>query len=309
MNGQLEVLISDSGLDSTKAEAMLQSFQDYFQIVADWETKAKTIVVTDESQIAEMKMARIGRLFLKEKRIAIENTRKKLKEQSLREGKAIDGIANILKALIVPIEEHLEEQEKFAEKKEAARKEAERIEAERIAEEERLAKEKAEREEAIRKAEEQRIEQERIYKENLRLKAEAEAREIAMQKETAKRRLVEEAARKEREKAEFMAKVAREKAESEKRALEEKARKERERAEYLAKVAIEKAEAEKRAVEEKARREKEEALRKAEQERIIHERAIAAEKARAITEKEALINKSKMVQCPFCNHSFDINEI
>jgi hypothetical protein len=38
-----------------------------------------------------------------------------LKEQALREGKAVDGIANVLKALIVPLEEHLDKQERFVE--------------------------------------------------------------------------------------------------------------------------------------------------------------------------------------------------
>ena len=83
---------------------MLDNFSDYFKIAAEWEQKAKTIKVVDETQKADMEMARVGRLFLREKRIAIEKKRKELKEQSLREGKAIDGIANVLKAVIVPIE-------------------------------------------------------------------------------------------------------------------------------------------------------------------------------------------------------------
>lgn len=108
-------IVGDSGLEQTKAQYILEKFQDHFKIAADWESKAKTIVVTSEAQTAEMKMAREGRLFLKQKRIEIEKSRKELKEQSLREGKAIDGIANVLKALIEPTEEYLERQEKFVE--------------------------------------------------------------------------------------------------------------------------------------------------------------------------------------------------
>ncbi len=104
---KLEIIVRDSGLDSTKANILLMQFQDYFKMAAEWEVKAKAIVVTDDTQVGDMQMARAGRLFLKEKRVSIEKTRKTLKEQSLREGKAIDGIANILKALIAPIEEHL----------------------------------------------------------------------------------------------------------------------------------------------------------------------------------------------------------
>jgi len=113
MEDQLSVIVKESGLEKTKAQVLLDNFSRYFQLAADWEKKAKTIVITDASQTAEMQMARTGRLFLRQKRIVIEKTRKDLKEQSLREGKAIDGIANILKALIIPIEEYLEKQEKF----------------------------------------------------------------------------------------------------------------------------------------------------------------------------------------------------
>jgi uncharacterized secreted protein with C-terminal beta-propeller domain len=191
MSTELQTIVAESGLEASKAQVMLNTFQDYFKIAAEWEAKAKAIVVTDESQAAEMKMARAGRLFIRDKRIAIEKTRKELKEQSLRESKAIDGIANVLKALLAPIEEHLDKQEHFVELREKQRKaeEAERlrIEAEKKAEEERLAKEAAEK-----------AERERIAQENAKLKAEAEAREKALAEERAK----VEAERKEREAAE-----------------------------------------------------------------------------------------------------------
>ena len=173
-DNKLAVIIEESGLVTEKAKILLDSFSDYFDIAATWEKQAKTIVVTDASQIPEMKMARTGRLFLREKRIAIERTRKELKEQSLREGKAIDGIANVLKAVIIPIEEYLEKQEKFVEIQVAEEAERIRIEAEKKAEEERIAKEKAEA-----------AERERIRKENERLKKEAEEKERAMATERA----------------------------------------------------------------------------------------------------------------------------
>lgn len=197
MENQLITIVQQSGLEQTKAQYILDNFQNYFSIASEWEQKAKTIVITDESQKTEMKMAREARLFLREKRLDVEKARKQLKEQSLREGKAIDGIANVLKALIEPIEEYLERQEKFAEIKEAERMEVLKIEAEKQAELERLAKEKAEAEE-----------RERIKLENERLHKEAEERERQM-------------------------KAEREKAEVEKRALEEKARKEAEERERL----------------------------------------------------------------------------
>lgn len=235
MENQLQIIVKESGLEQTKAKYLLDNFTEYFKIADEWALKAKSIVVTDEAQQAEMSMARVGRLFLREKRIAIEKARKELKEQSLREGKAIDGIANVLKALIVPIEEYLEKQEKFIEFKRAAEAEAARIETEKKAEEERIAKEKAEREE-----------QERIRLENERLKKEAEAREAQAKQERQaaeeKQRELEEKAAKEREAARQALEAERARAEAARVEAEKKAKAERE-----------KAEAERAAIAEKAR--------------------------------------------------------
>jgi hypothetical protein len=130
MENQLITTVKESGLDQTKAQVLIENFQGYFALAEEWRQKADAIQVTREDQRAEMAMARAGRLFLKEKRVAIEATRKQLKEASLREGQAIDNVAKILKNLIEPIEKDLEEKEKFAEIQEAKRIEALRIERE-----------------------------------------------------------------------------------------------------------------------------------------------------------------------------------
>jgi len=72
MSNELQVIVQESGLPQTKAEYILQQFQHYFTMAAEWEIKAKSIVVTDESQKTEMEMARIGRLFLKEQRLKLK---------------------------------------------------------------------------------------------------------------------------------------------------------------------------------------------------------------------------------------------
>lgn len=190
MTKDLSIIVKESGLEQTKADFLLQNFQDYFKIASEWEIKAKTIIVTDESQKAEMAMARSGRLFLREKRIAIEKARKDLKEQSLRECKAIDGIANVLKALIEPIEEYLDNQEHFVEIKQAEKERLEKIELEKKIEQERIAKEKAEAKE-----------RERIRLENEKLRAEAIKAEQERNKLEAEKKAIEEKARKEKEEA------------------------------------------------------------------------------------------------------------
>ena len=253
---ELVEIVNASGLEKTKADFILTHFQDYFKIASEWEVKSKTIKVTDASQTTEMGMAKVARKMLSQKRIDIENARKELKEQSLREGKAIDGIANVLKALIVPIEKYLKTQEDFVEIQAAKKAEEDRIEAERKAEEDRIAKEKAEAEE-----------RERMRLENERLKKEAEAKEKALEAERKK--------------------VAEEKAEAERKAKAEQDR--------LKKEAEAKLDEELKKKEANARAEKEAIRRKAEEERLFAEgvarKKLADEKERI--EKE---NQEKMAR-------------
>lgn len=233
---QLELVVKESGLEETKANIILTKFQDYFKVAAEWEKRALTIVVTDESQTDLMELAKTGRKLLSNRRIEVENTRKALKEQSLREGKAIDGIANVLKGLITPIEEHLRKQENFIELKREAEKEVMRLEIE-----------KRMQEEAQKKIDAEKAEQDRIRVENIRLMKEAEEREKAIKEE---RRLQEESL-----------KIERAKADAEKKAIEEKARIERE-----------KAEAERKKAEALAAKQREEERAKADAERKEKER-------------------------------------
>lgn len=275
-NKDLQVIVKESGLEQSKAQVLLDNFSDYFKIASEWEVKAKALAVTDETQIVEMKMAREGRLFLRSKRIDVENTRKKLKEQSLREGKAIDGIANVLKAVIVPIEDYLDEQEHYIENKRKAEDEARRLEAEKLLRE----KEEAE---AEAKAEEER----RIRAENERLRKEAEEREAAQKKERA---AAERKLAKERAAAEAKLKVEREAAEEKLRA--EREAREKELAEERKKAAAE-AERVRKEAEAKAKKEREAAEKKAKADREALERKLAEERRLA-----------SMVTCPKCGHKF-----
>jgi len=212
----LSVIVRQANLDERKSASILEAFNGYFDIATDWESKAKSIVVVDEGQQDLMKQAREGRLFLKSKRVEVENKRKVLKEQSLREGQTIDSIARILKNMIEPIEEYLEQQEKYVEIKDAERKAA--LEAERIeilkplnvpynlydlksmsdqdfsdlvnglkaAIEARRETERREEQDRIEREKKEAAERERVKKENMRLKAEAAEREKQHASERAK---------------------------------------------------------------------------------------------------------------------------
>lgn len=214
----LATVIKEYELDPDSGRALLDNFEDVFLQVDKWTAAAKDIVVTDESQTHLMAAAKDLRLQVKEKRLAVESQRKSLKEASLRKGKAIDGVANIIKGLIEPLERHLKEQEDFVKVKREAEEVARRLKAEEALrlQEEREQKEREEAEEA---------EWKRIAEENERLKAEAEKREKAHAAERKREVKVREAERVAREAQQAEERAAREKADAKNRAEFERQRK------------------------------------------------------------------------------------
>lgn len=247
-------------------------------IIAARETAQK---ITNGENPTERKMARECRLSLRRARCEVEDARKAAKAEALRYGKAVDGMANVLKFLCEPEEERLLAIEEHEERKEAARIAA--LVAARTSEllavgadpaaynlcamtdatwqtvitAARKAKQDAEA--AARKAEADRIAKEqaereeraRIQAENERLRKEAMERDAELKRQReeaeAKQREIEAAARKERDAA-----LKRQ------RELEEIAERERKEREIIeAKRAAE------RAAEEKRKRDQDAAARKA----------------------------------------------
>lgn len=283
---ELIKVVETSGLEEQTGSYIKEKFLPFFEQAEEWNRKAKTLVVTDINQKHEMQMARAARLALREIRINADKTRKELKEDSLRYGKAVQGVYNVIEYLIAPTEKYLEEQEKFAEIQEAKRKSELKADREMqlqpymeyvpyglplgdMKEDEfskLLTGAKLQLEAKIEA--EKKAEQERIARE----KAEAEERErIRLENE----KLKAERAEAEKKMAEERAKV-----EAERKAAEEKARKEREAAE--AKLKAERAERERLQAEIKA---KEEAELKAK--RDAEAKAEAERKAQALAEKKA----------------------
>lgn len=234
MSNELIKIVDESQLQQDKSKLLVESYAGFYTTANQLATEAKTIKVESIDQVEEMQKARDIRLKLKAVRVETEKTRKELKEQSLREGKAIDGMANIIKALVVPVEEYLENQEKFAERiKEAEDKEVEQrrinelskyvesvevyklhpsdmstdtfeqlVKAAKTAHEAQIKAEQEAEAERARVAEEERKENERIREENAKLQKEREARE----KELALERQKVEKEREAREKWEREAK-------------------------------------------------------------------------------------------------------
>lgn len=119
---ELALIIEKSGLEEQSSKTLQETFLPFYEQALEWNEKAKTIKVTDATQLTEMKQAGEARKALKAVRVNVEKRRKELKEDSLKTGKAIDSVANLLKALIEPTEEYLQEQEDFAKRAEEKRK-------------------------------------------------------------------------------------------------------------------------------------------------------------------------------------------
>lgn len=123
-----EVVKSDAlapalaGLEPSSARAVREAFLPALLKVEEWETQAKMLVVTDETQTAKMAMSRVLRLDVKRARVGLEKNRKDLNAEALARTKAINHAAGLIEALMVPIEKHLLEQETFGERAAEARR-------------------------------------------------------------------------------------------------------------------------------------------------------------------------------------------
>lgn len=118
----VDALITKTGIDGERAEMVLVNFRNAFALAGAWKQRAEAIVVTDETQTDLILEAKRLHKIVRDDRINVEKKRKELKERPLREGQLIDGVANVYKDLLEPIETHLLAQAKFVENIEAERK-------------------------------------------------------------------------------------------------------------------------------------------------------------------------------------------
>jgi len=331
MSTSLVEIVEVSNLPATKSEFVLGKFRDYFDSASAYGKEAQVLTVTDETQIDLMAKAKERRSELKRLRCDVENTRKELKEQIVREGKAIDGIANVIKAIVVPIEKHLEKQEKFVEIREEERRVAQLekrrellskyvpfeemkiynlsdmsiesfdqlLENNRLAFEARAKAEREAEEQKIRDAEEERKRQEEIKRENERLKKEAAEREEADRN----RREKEEKEKKAREAEEAKQREAREEADRKKKAKQEE--EDRKQIEAHEKQLADERKKTEAAQKEKQRLEEEQRQRDKEIQRKREEEEGRAMKALLAPDKEKLLALASFVEgipLPALNH-------
>lgn len=236
---ELVQLVETSGLEKAKQNQIAETLGVFFNKAAEWDATIQSIVITSPEETGKMKMAKEGRLTLKNMRLEAEKIVKAKRDEVkyamanfVLEDKLWLKAGQMMEATFKNLETKLEEKEKFAERWEAEQKEIRKQKRIELISpyiidwqylglyeipdnvfETTLAGAKLQHEakiEAERKAEEERIAKEKaeaeakakMEAENKRLKEEAESKEKQMQAERAK-------------------------AEAERKALEEKARKEK----------------------------------------------------------------------------------
>lgn len=101
---------------------------DFLTIIEEWNVKAHSIVVSDKSQISDMKQAREARLFLVKKRTGLENKRKEILAPYKNFTESINERCKKITTSLKEIEEYLLEQETFAERAEKQEREERRQE-------------------------------------------------------------------------------------------------------------------------------------------------------------------------------------
>jgi phage-related minor tail protein len=244
---------SDLQLDPERG---LQNFGRPDAAIAKMAEEYLPLVIAGVEDTVGFKRVHEARMVVKNRRVEVEKVRKSLKADALEYGRKVDAEANRIKAMLQPIESHLDAQEDAYNAEKERIRNAERL---RIEEERRKAAEaEAARIKAIQEAEAERL---RIERENL----EAERALNEMKQKAAQAKLDAQRAAMEAER-----RAAQDKVDAERRAIEAEQKRladieaARLRAEELERAKVEAAERAKRETEERLAREAVEAKAQAE---------------------------------------------
>jgi hypothetical protein len=114
-NNPILLAVSTMSLEDETKRMFVETFTPFLEKARFWAEKSREIKVEREDQKDLMREAGVARKALKAIRVEVEKTRKRIKEDSVRRGKAIDFVASVVTAAIEPTEDYLEQQEKFVE--------------------------------------------------------------------------------------------------------------------------------------------------------------------------------------------------
>jgi DNA repair exonuclease SbcCD ATPase subunit len=110
---EIENVVAVSQVEPQTQLLLKQKFAPLFAKFKEWEKMAKTIKVTDISQVDDMKKSKIAAKQVASIRIEADKVRKALKEDSNRYGKAVQSVYNMIEEAITPVEDYLNEQANF----------------------------------------------------------------------------------------------------------------------------------------------------------------------------------------------------
>lgn len=105
--------ITANELKGASADELQATFAPIFEAAKQWREKAAGIKVTNIAQTAVMGEARKTRFEIKAVRINAEKAKDRLKADSLRYGRAVQGLYNTIIELTEPVEKYLLDQEEY----------------------------------------------------------------------------------------------------------------------------------------------------------------------------------------------------
>lgn len=114
-NPKLLALLEENKLPANISKQIYERFSGFNVIAEEWKRRVDEIIVADENDKVNMAAAKEAESYLKAQRIAVGKTRKEVKADYIKTGKAIDAIAGYLELLISPIEEAAHKKAKYAE--------------------------------------------------------------------------------------------------------------------------------------------------------------------------------------------------
>jgi hypothetical protein len=129
-NNSLVPLLQSSGLEEKKQNQIAETLGTFFNKASEWDATIQSIVITDPSEVGKMKMAREGRLTLKNMRLEAEKVVKGKRDEvkfrmanDVLEDKLWLKAGQMMEATFKNLETKLEEKELFAVRWEAELKE------------------------------------------------------------------------------------------------------------------------------------------------------------------------------------------
>lgn len=111
------------GLPELKAKVVTDTLSLFFDKAGEWQSKVSSLVITKPDQLGEMKMAREGRLYLKNMRVQADKTIKDVRTaiknrmaDDIAEDKLWLRAGQMIETTFKKLESDLEEKEKFGER-------------------------------------------------------------------------------------------------------------------------------------------------------------------------------------------------